>query len=66
VSEISKYPNSVSIMSVVDENNTSMLSIFGVKKYGKNNVFIHISSELNSTASKQEAIQLAYKILGLQ
>jgi hypothetical protein len=53
-------------MSVVDENNTSMLSIFGVKKYGKNNVFIHISSELNSTASKQEAIQLAYKILGLQ
>jgi len=65
-SEISKYPNSVSIMSIVDENNTSMLSIFGVKKYGKNNVFIHISSELNSTASKQEAIQLAYKILGLQ
>jgi len=66
VSETSKYPNSVSIMSVVDENNTPMLSIFGVKKYGANNMFIHISSELSSTSSKQEAIQLAYKILGLQ
>lgn len=66
ISETSKYPNSVSIMNVVDENNKPMLSIFGIKKYGTNNMFVHIKSELSSTGSKQEAIQLAYKILGLQ
>jgi hypothetical protein len=32
-SETSKYPSSVSIMSIVDENDTPSLSMLGIKKY---------------------------------
>ncbi len=64
--EISKYPNSVSIVSATSEDENPIVSVFGLKKYGSNNMFIHINSELTSSSAKQEAIQLAYKILGLQ
>lgn len=65
-SETSKYPWSTSITSMVDENNITSLSILGVKKYWANNMFIHITTKLNSSSTKQEAMTLGYKILGLE
>jgi hypothetical protein len=62
----SKYPNSVSISSVVDENNKKALSIRWIKNYGGNNIFINFSVYLKLSAAKQNAINLVYKILGLQ
>ena len=64
--ETSKYPWSVSITTIVDENNKTLLSILGVKKYWTSNMFIHIITRLGSNGAKQEAIALSYKILGLQ
>jgi hypothetical protein len=65
-SETSKYPSSVSIMSIVDENDTPSLSMLGIKKYWSSTMFIHISTKLGSNSTKQEAITLGYKILGLE
>jgi hypothetical protein len=64
--ETSKYPSSASITSMVDEDNKSSLSILGLKKNGTSNMFVHVSVTLSSTSAKQEAITLAYKILGLE
>lgn len=65
-SETSKYPWSVSVTSVVDENNKISSSVLGVKKYGSSTIFIHINGKLSSSSAKKEAIALAYKILGLE
>lgn len=65
-SETSKYPWTISIMRITDENDKVSLSSLGMKKYAANNLFIHIATKLNTSSSKQEAITLAYKILGLE
>lgn len=64
--ETSKYPSSMTITSVVDDNNKMSLSALGVKKYGSSNLFVYVSSNLNSSSAKQEAMALGYKILGLE
>jgi len=65
-SETSKYPSSVSIISMIDENDKTTLSMIGVKKYGTSNLFINITTNLISASAKQEVITLGYKILGLE
>lgn len=65
-SQISKYPWSMSVTSIVDENNKSSLSALGIKKYGTSNLFIFANTVFNSISAKQEAITLGYKILGLE
>lgn len=65
-SETSKYPSSVSIISMIDENDKTTLSMIGVKKYGTINLFINITTNLISASAKQEVITLGYKILGLE
>lgn len=62
----SKYPNDVSITSVVDEDGKTSLNIFGVKKYGTSKIVISVAIELSSNSAKQEAITLGYKIMGLE
>ena len=64
-SETSKYP-SMTITSIIDEKDKISLSVLGLKKYGTNNMFVHISTKLTSPSAKQEAIDLGYKILGLE
>jgi hypothetical protein len=56
----------MTITSIVDEKNKISLSVLGLKKYGTNNMFVHISTKLSSPSAKQEAIDLGYKILGLE
>jgi len=65
--ETSKYPNSVSILHTVDENNKESLDILLFKKYWGNDIYIHMSVvDLTTSSSKDAAIALAYKMLGLQ
>jgi len=64
--ETSKYPSTVSVTRLVDENNNTSVSMLGFKKYGSDNIFFHILTNLNSTSAKQEVITLGYKILGLE
>jgi len=64
-SETSKYP-SMTITSIIDEKDKISLSVLGLKKYWTNNMFVHISTKLTSPSAKQEAIDLGYKMLGLE
>ncbi|MEI6672232.1 MAG: hypothetical protein WCL02_02475 [bacterium] len=56
----------MSVMRITDENDKVSLSSLGVKKYAASNLFVHIATKLTTSSSKQEAITLSYKILGLE
>jgi hypothetical protein len=64
--ETSKYPSSMTVTSVVDDNDNTTLEAIGYKKYGASNLFVHIGTTFTSISAKQEAINLGYKILGLE
>ncbi len=64
--ETSKYPTSLFLMSVTDDNDEETLHAIGMKKYGSSNLFIYITSTLYSSTAKQNVINLSYKILGLE
>ncbi|MFA7717559.1 MAG: serine protease [Candidatus Absconditabacterales bacterium] len=63
--EAAKY-SSVSIISVLDEDENETLNILGIKNYGGSNIFLNFAIPLKSSSAKQDAINLVYRILGLE
>lgn len=66
VQETSKYPLSVSIIRLTDDEGNQTLTIIGLKKYMQKNVFISIAVDLKEKTAKADAIKMVYKILGLE
>lgn len=65
-SETSKYPSKVLFITTTDEDNNTKMSGIGTVKSGTTSAFIQADISLRSVANKKEAMNMMYKIFGLE